>query len=70
MAGAEVGWWCSDLRLREPAGHKSFTPQGHEEAQGSILQGVGSQRRVLSGDVMCSDLRHKIILAVVTEHTL
>ena len=28
MAGAEVGWWCSDLRLREPVGHESFRAPG------------------------------------------
>ena len=31
-------------------------PRGHEGAQDSILHGVGSQRRVLSGDVTCCDL--------------
>lgn len=45
-------------------------PQGREEARDSILQGVGSQRRVLSKDVTCSDLCYKIILAVVMEHRL
>ena len=28
MAGAEMGWWCSDLRLREQAGHESFSAPG------------------------------------------
>lgn len=68
MAGAEVGWWCSDLRLRSRQGMSHLGPQGRE-AQDSIHR-VGSQRRVLSKDVTCSDLCYKIILAVVMEHRL
>lgn len=70
MAGAEVGWWCSDLRLGSRQGMSHLGPQGREGGSGFYSTGSGKSKEGLSKDVTCSDLCYKIILAVVMEHRL